>query len=106
MIRRLYKEYRIQIITAFALVILENFAYMAEPYVFGKAIDGLREAHRIEEEVDSSITNIQQKQIADSVRSHILDSIKIVDSLRVRDSGAGARADSMQSSLFSTPGGR
>lgn len=106
MIRRLYKEYRIQIIMAFALVILENFAYMAEPYVFGKAIDGLREAHRIEEEVDSSLTNIQLRQVADSVRAHVFDSLKIVDSLRRMDSVEGAKADSMQSTLLSPRGGR
>jgi ABC-type multidrug transport system fused ATPase/permease subunit len=82
MIRRLYREYRLQIITAFLLVILENFAYVAEPYVFGKAIDGLREAHRVEEEVDSSLSTFQARQIADSVRTHILDSLRIVDSLR------------------------
>jgi len=82
MIRRLYREYKLQIIFAFLLVILENFAYVAEPYVFGKAIDGLREAHRLEEEVDSSLSTIQARQIADSVRTHILDSLRIVDSMR------------------------
>src|SRR2546423_1197614 len=82
MIRRLYREYRLQIIFAFFLVILENFAYVAEPFVFGKAIDGLREAHRVEEEVDSSLSGIQARQIADSVRSHILDSLRLVDSLK------------------------
>jgi ABC-type multidrug transport system fused ATPase/permease subunit len=86
MIRRLYKEYRLQIAFAFILVIFENLAYVAEPYVFGKAIDGLREAHQVEEEVDSSITTIQMHQMADSIRAHILDSIKIVDSLRQIDS--------------------
>ncbi len=65
MIRRLYEQYRLQIIFAFLLVIFENFAEIAEPYVFGKAIDGLREANRIEEEVDSSMTNIQLRQFAD-----------------------------------------
>ncbi|HEY3875546.1 MAG TPA: ABC transporter six-transmembrane domain-containing protein, partial [Candidatus Kapabacteria bacterium] len=94
MIRRLYKEYRIQIIAAFVLVILENFAYMAEPYVFGKAIDGLREAHRIEEEVDSSLTQIQMRQIADSVRSHVFDSLRIVDSLHRDDSLAAEKGES------------
>src|SRR5256885_1060775 len=82
MIRRLYREYRLQIVTAFLLVILENFAYVAEPYVFGKAIDGLREAHRVEEEVDSSLSTFQARQIADSVRSHIMDSLRMVDSLK------------------------
>ena len=82
MIRRLYKEYRLQIAFAFILVVFENFAYIAEPYVFGKAIDGLREAHRIEEEVDSSISTMTLRQVADSVRAHVLDSIRIVDSLQ------------------------
>ena len=86
MIRRLYREYRLQIIAAFALVILENFAYIAEPYVFGKAIDGLREAHRVEEEVDSSLSQIQARQIADSVRLHVFDSLRMVDSIRRVDS--------------------
>ncbi len=88
-IRRLYREYRLQIIFAFALVIFENMAYVAEPYVFGKAIDGLREAHRIEEEVDSSITGYQLRQIADSVRAHVVDSLRLLDSIR--------RSDSLQS---------
>src|ERR1035441_52267 len=92
MIRRLYKEYRLQIVFAFLLVIFENLAYVAEPYVFGKAIDGLREAHQVEEEVDSSLTTIQMHQIADSVRSHILDSIKIDDSLRLLDSLTSSNA--------------
>jgi len=86
MIRRLYKEYRLQIVFAFLLVIFENLAYVAEPYVFGKAIDGLREAHQVEEEVDSSISTTQMHQMADSIRAHILDSIKIVDSLKQIDS--------------------
>ncbi len=94
MIRRLYREYRIQIIAAFALVILENFAYMAEPYVFGKAIDGLREAHRVEEEVDSSLSQIQMRQIADSVRAHVFDSLRIVDSLHRDDSIAAEKGES------------
>jgi ABC-type multidrug transport system fused ATPase/permease subunit len=98
MIRRLYKEYRIQIIIAFTLVILENFAYVAEPYVFGKAIDGLREAHSIEEEVDSSLSTIQRREIADSIRARVVDSMKMVDSLQ--------RIDSLQSSLESIPQGR
>jgi|GEM_PF-2384407 ABC-type multidrug transport system fused ATPase/permease subunit len=86
MIKRLYRQYRLQIIFAFALVVFENFAEIAEPYVFGKAIDGLRETNRIEEEVDSSITNIQLRQVADSVRTHLLDSFRIVDSMRHGDS--------------------
>jgi len=85
MIRRLYRKYRFQILFALILVILENAAYIAEPYVFGQAIDGLREASRIEEEVDSSLTNIQMRQIADSVRAHLLDSLKVADSLRKID---------------------
>ena len=89
MIRRLYKQYRVQIAFAFILVVFENIAYVAEPYVFGKAIDGLRQAHRVEEEVDSSITTITLKQVADSVRAHVLDSIKIVDSLRDRRDSLG-----------------
>ncbi len=97
MIRRLYKEYRLQIIIAFALVIMENFAYVAEPYVFGKAIDGLREANQIEQEVDSSLSTIQQHQIADSVRARVVDSMKMIDSLRTMDS--------LQSSLESNPQG-
>lgn len=86
MIRRLYRQHKMQIAFAFLLVILENFAYVAEPYVFGKAIDGMREANRIEEEVDSSITTIQMRQIADSVRAHILDSLHTVDTVRTQDS--------------------
>ncbi len=85
MIRRLYKEYRLQIGLAFALVIFEHAAYIAEPYVFGKAIDGLREARRIEDEVDSSITTLTMHQIADSVRAHIFDSLRTVDSLEHPD---------------------
>ncbi len=86
MIRRLYKEYRLQIIIAFALVIMENFAYVAEPYVFGKAIDGLREAHQVEQEVDSSLSTFQRKEIADSIRARVVDSMKMVDSLQRLDS--------------------
>src|SRR5581483_3818215 len=86
MIRRLYRQYRLQIIFAFSLVVFENFAEIAEPYVFGKAIDGLREAHRVEEEVDSSLSMIQARQIADSVRAHVVDSLRIVDSLKRGDS--------------------
>jgi ABC-type multidrug transport system fused ATPase/permease subunit len=98
MIRRLYKEYRLQIIIAFALVILENFAYVAEPYVFGKAIDGLREAHSIEEEVDSSLSTFQRRELSDSIRARVVDSMKMVDSLQ--------RFDSLQSSLESIPQGQ
>ena len=82
MIRLLYKQYRAQIVFAFLLVIFENVAYIAEPYVFGRAIDGLREAHQIEEEVDSSITTMTLRQVADSVRAHVLDSLRIDDSLK------------------------
>ncbi len=86
MIRRLYKEYRFQIILAFLLVIMENFAYIAEPYVFGKAIDGLREAHQVEEEVDSSLSTFQRRELADSIRARVVDSMKMVDSLHREDS--------------------
>jgi ABC-type multidrug transport system fused ATPase/permease subunit len=81
-IKRLYREYRLQIGFAFLLVIFENVAYIAEPFVFGKAIDGLREAHRVEEEVDSSLSTMQMRQIADSVRLHVLDSLRILDSIK------------------------
>src|SRR4029077_17148021 len=92
MIRRLYQQYPLQIIFAFAIIVFENFAEIAEPYVFGKAIDGLRETNRIEEEVDSSMTNIQLRQFADSVRGHLLDSLKIVDSLHSVDSARDANS--------------
>lgn len=82
MIKRLYREYRLQIGFAFLLVVFENIAYIAEPYVFGKAIDGLREAHRVEEEVDSSISTMQLRQVADSVRQHVLDSMRMLDSIK------------------------
>ena len=95
MIRRLYRQYRLQIIFAFALVAFENFAEIAEPYVFGKAIDGLREVNRVEEEVDSSMTTIQLRQVADSVRAHLLDSLRISDSLKTIDSVRAA--DSLES---------
>jgi ABC-type multidrug transport system fused ATPase/permease subunit len=98
MIRRLYKEYRLQIIIAFALVILENFAYVAEPYVFGKAIDGLREAHQVEEEVDTTLSTFQRRELADSIRARVVDSMKMIDSLQ--------RFDSLQSSLESIPKGQ
>ncbi len=93
MIRRLYKEYRIQIIIAFALVILENFAYVAEPYVFGKAIDGLREAHRVEEEVDTALSTFQRREIADSIRARVVDSMKMIDSLQRLDSLSSSESD-------------
>src|SRR5438132_8438450 len=99
MIRRLYQEYRLQIIFAFLLVAFENVAYIAEPYVFGRAIDGLREAHRVEEEVDSSISNITLRQVADSVRQHVLDSIRILDSVKRRDT-TGAFSGLQTSKLF------
>ena len=86
MIKLLYRKYRLPIIFAFALVIFENMAYVAEPYIFGKAIDGLREARQIEEEVDSSITSTTLHQVADSVRAHVLDSLRTVDSLKRLDS--------------------
>ncbi len=92
MIRRLYKEYRFQIILAFSLVVLENFAYVAEPYVFGKAIDGLREANRVEEEVDTTLSSFQRRELADSIRARVVDSMKMVDSLQ--------RLDSLSSSLY------
>jgi ABC-type multidrug transport system fused ATPase/permease subunit len=95
MIRGLYKKYRRQIAFAFILVVLENIAYIAEPYVFGKAIDGLREARQIEEEVDSSVTDISIRQVADSVRAHVLDSIRTVDSLQ--------RLDSLESEVIPPP---
>jgi ABC-type multidrug transport system fused ATPase/permease subunit len=60
---------------AFALVIVENVTFIAEPYVFGQAIDDLREANRIEGEVDSSVTNAIIQQAIDSVRDYILDSL-------------------------------
>ncbi len=101
MIRRLYRQYRLQIIIAFALVTLENFAEIAEPYVFGKAIDGLREVNRVEEEVDSSMTTIQLRQVADSVRAHLLDSLRIVDSMRSADSVH--IPDSLESSNLFSP---
>ena len=96
MIRRLYRQYRLQIIFAFALVAFENFAEIAEPYVFGKAIDGLREVNRVEEEVDSSMTNIHLQQVADSVRARVLDSLRINDSLKTLDSIQAT--DSLESS--------
>lgn len=60
---------------AFALVIVENVTFIAEPYIFGQAIDDLREANRIEGEVDSSMTNTIIQQAIDSVRDYILDSL-------------------------------
>ncbi len=60
---------------AFALVIVENVTFIAEPYVFGQAIDELRETNRIENEVDSSVTNSIIQQAIDSVRDYILDSL-------------------------------
>ncbi len=101
MIRRLYKEYRLQIAFAFLLVVFENFAYIAEPYVFGKAIDGLREAHRVEEEVDSSISTLTLRQVADSVRAHVLDSLRIDDSLRHRADSLSL--EDLNSSNLSSP---
>ena len=100
LIRRLYREYKLQIGFAFLLVVFENIAYIAEPFVFGKAIDGLREAHRVEEEVDSSISTLQLKQVADSVRQHVLDSLRIIDTIRQRDSASGAVSEAKPTTAF------
>ncbi len=62
---------------AFALVIVENVTFIAEPYIFGQAIDDLRETNRIENEVDSSVTNTIIQQAIDSVRDYILDSLSL-----------------------------
>ncbi|MEP7233836.1 MAG: ABC transporter six-transmembrane domain-containing protein [Ignavibacteriota bacterium] len=75
MIRLLFRKYRFQIAMAFALVIVENVTFIAEPYIFGIAIDDLREANRIENEVDSSETNTIIQQSIDSVRDFLLDSL-------------------------------
>ncbi len=75
MIRILFRKYRFQIAMAFALVIVENVTFIAEPYIFGIAIDDLREANRIENEVDSSVTNTIIQQSIDSVRDFLLDSL-------------------------------
>ena len=77
MITLLFRKYRFQIIMAFALVIIENVTFIAEPYVFGQAIDDLRETNRIENEVDSSVTNTIIQQAIDSVRDYILDSLSL-----------------------------
>ena len=77
MIRILFRKYRFQIFLAFALVIVENVTFIAEPYVFGQAIDDLRETNRIENEVDSSVTNTIIQQAIDSVRDYILDSLSL-----------------------------
>ncbi len=81
MIRLLFQRYRLQIILAFALVIVENVTFIAEPYIFGQAIDELRDANRIENEVDSSVTNSILQQTIDSVRDHLLDSLGLRDSI-------------------------
>lgn len=60
---------------AFALVIVENTTFIAEPYIFGQAIDDLRDANRIENEVDSSVTNVIVQEAIDSVRDFLLDSL-------------------------------
>ncbi|HYM20045.1 MAG TPA: ABC transporter six-transmembrane domain-containing protein [Candidatus Kapabacteria bacterium] len=86
MIRLLFKKYRIPIIMAFALVIVENVTFIAEPYIFGQAIDDLREANRIENEVDSSVTNSILQQTIDSVRDYLLDSLGRRDSVIEEDS--------------------
>jgi ABC-type multidrug transport system fused ATPase/permease subunit len=75
MITLLFRKYRFQIFMAFALVIVENMTFIAEPYVFGVAIDDLREANRIENEVDSSVTNTIIQETIDSVRDYLLDSL-------------------------------
>jgi ABC-type multidrug transport system fused ATPase/permease subunit len=85
-IQILYHRYRWPIILALSLVVLENVAYIAEPYVFGQAIDGLQEARLIEEEVDSSISSVTLRQYGDSVRAHVLDSLHTLDSLKRLDS--------------------
>src|SRR2546423_6020223 len=77
MIRLLFRKYRFQITMAFALVIVENVTFIAEPYIFGQAIDDLREANRIENEVDSSVTNTIIQQAIDSVRDYLLDSLSL-----------------------------
>src|SRR6266480_5800769 len=77
MIRLLFRKYRFQIFMAFALVIVENVTFIAEPYIFGQAIDDLREANRIENEVDSSVTNTIIQQAIDSVRDYLLDSLSL-----------------------------
>ncbi|MDP4229233.1 MAG: ABC transporter six-transmembrane domain-containing protein [Bacteroidota bacterium] len=81
---------------AFALVIIENVTFIAEPYVFGQAIDDLREANRIEGEVDSSVTNAIIQQAIDSVRDYILDSLSQT---------LPEDADSTQSFLLDPPNG-
>lgn len=94
MIKALFKAYKVQIFFAFALVIVENVTFIAEPYIFGQAIDDLREANVIEQEVDSTIANTLVRQAIDSVREHLLDSLMQRDSLR--DAGM----DSLESSLL------
>ncbi len=81
MIRLLFKKYRLQIILAFALVIVENITFIAEPYIFGQAIDDLRETNRIENEVDSSVTNSILQQTIDSLRDYLIDSLGRRDSI-------------------------
>ncbi len=49
--------------------------------------------NRVEEEVDSSMTNIQLRQVADSVRAHLLDSLRINDSLKTIDSARAVDSD-------------
>jgi ABC-type multidrug transport system fused ATPase/permease subunit len=75
MIRTLFRKYRFQIYLAFGLVIIENVTFIAEPYIFGVAIDDLREANRIENEVDSSVSNTIIQETIDSVRDYLLDSL-------------------------------
>lgn len=85
MIRELYRKYRKQIFLAFLLVIIENVTFIAEPYIFGKAIDDLREANLIEEEVDSTLANTVVRHAIDSVREHLIDSLLERDTLERLD---------------------
>lgn len=94
MIRLLFKKYRWAIILAFALVIVENVTFIAEPYVFGVAIDDLHEANRIENEVDSSVTNSILEQSIDSLRDAIIDSLSRRDSVNDIDSSQSQLLDS------------
>lgn len=97
MIRLLFRKYRTQIILAFSLVIIENVTFIAEPYIFGQAIDDLREANRIENEVDSTVTNSIMQQTIDSLRDYL------IDSLERRDSTIEARSTTETSELYAPP---
>jgi ABC-type multidrug transport system fused ATPase/permease subunit len=96
-IKLLFRKYRTQIIIAFALVIVENVTFIAEPYIFGQAIDDLREANRIENEVDSTVTNSIMQQTIDSLRDYLLDSLERRDSVielkRSNDDGVSELSD-------------